>query len=337
MNELQAHTPATGGHVTFERLLPWCAVVAALAYPHLLNAFYRAMGTAGGAPSVPWAVLMLGLALLVPFAGFAVAWRADVAPGMRRLSYAVVAAPTLYVFMGVLTYMGRVRISDEIIWTGLWLMLAGIAAASAGRPFRPEGGIGRWRVVHGVTAAVVVAFILFHLGNHLVGLFGFPAHDAVRKAGEIVYRQPLIEPVLALLLVFQTITGLRLFWRWGAAKRDFYRAIQAATGIYLAAYVIGHMDSVFVFARSWLDTTTSFFWAAGGAAGLLHDPWNVRLIPHYFFGAFCVLVHLACGARGVALAHGARVQAVNRLWRAGVVASLAVATLIMLAMTGTRI
>lgn len=307
-------------------------LAATLAYPFLLDGFHGAIS--GGRTGL--AALALAVALLVPLVGLVCAWRMPGPPAPRRLAYAAVMAPTLYVFMGVLTYMVKARLPDELIWCGLWLILAGIAWASPARPAAP-GGVARWRVTHGVTAAVIVLFVLFHVTNHLFGLFGFGVHDAVRELGEVIYRAPVIEPLLALLLVFQTITGVRLFWHWSGERRDFFRTFQLASGLFLAAYVIGHMDSVFVFARSWLGTTSDFAWAAGMPQGMLLDAWNIRLLPHYLLGVFFVLAHLASGARVIALAHGVRERTANRAWAAALALSAVVAITIILAMTGWRI
>lgn len=328
----------TGAHAGATRAWALVPLGAALLYPWLLDAFHAAVAPAVGAPRIVPAALALAAAFLMPLTGFLCAWKMPGPPAMRRLAYAVVMAPTLYVFMGVLSYMLRARIADEWLWSGLWLMLGGIAFA-APSPVVDAGArsVARWRITHGITALFIVLFVLFHLVNHLCGLLGFATHDAVRELGEAIYRAPVLEPLLALLLVFQTITGVRLFWRWSGARRDFFRSFQLASGLFLATYVIGHMDSVFVFARSYLETTTSFAWAAGMPAGIVLDAWNIRLLPHYLLGVFFVLAHLASGLRGIMLAHGIAAPAANRLWAAALVASLAIAVLIILIMTGLRL
>lgn len=321
-----------------QRLWALIPLGATLLYPWLLNGFHAAVAPASAAPSIMLAGLALIGAFFVPVAGFFCAWKMPGPPALRRLGYAAVMAPTLYVFMGVLSYMVKARIADEVLWTMLWLILGGIAfvapppVAGAG-----SGKVSRWRVTHGVTATIIVLFVLFHLVNHLFGLAGYAVHDAVRELGEAIYRMPVLEPLLALLLVFQTITGVRLFWHWSSTQQDFFRTVQLASGLFLAVYVIGHMDSVFVFARSYLETTTSFAWAAGAPTGIVLDAWNIRLLPHYLLGVFFVLVHLACGARVVALAHGLTSRTANRLWAVAVIASLALAVLIILIMTGLRL
>ena len=37
---------------------------------------------------------------------------------------------------------------------------------------------------------------------------------------------------------------------------------------------------------------------------MLHDPWNVRLIPHYSLAVWLVITHAGLGARMVLLSHG---------------------------------
>jgi hypothetical protein len=54
-------------------------------------------------------------------------------------------------------------------------------------------------------------------------------------------------------------------------------------------------------------------WASGAPTGLLHDPWNVRLIPHYSLAPLFVISHLAVGLRTVLLGHDVRVAVANRL------------------------
>src|SRR5262249_1688716 len=52
----------------------------------------------------------------------------------------------------------------------------------------------------------------------------------------------------------------------------------------------------------WADIAavdTTFAWASGEPMGLLLNPWNVRLIPHYSLAVLFVISHLAMGLRGI--------------------------------------
>ena len=281
---------------------------AAICYPFLLRAFHAVIGTQAVAPSplaIVGATVILAAAFVVPFLGLALACRPAANLGTRRLAYASVAAPTLYVFQGVVQALIRSPIPDEIVWCVIWLAIA-IWSQTAPSPAvaTPQPAVGRWRVVHGATAAVLSLYVLFHLTNHLFGLIGPDAHAAVMKIGRVVYRSRVGEPLLVAAMLFQVGTGLFLAWRWSAAPQGFHRTFQVASGAYLSLYIVGHMNSVFIYARSFLGIPTDWNFATGAPTGLIHDAWNIRLLPHYALGAFFVLSHLASGLRVVLIAHG---------------------------------
>ena len=46
------------------------------------------------------------------------------------------------------------------------------------------------------------------------------------------------------------------------------RSFQIASGVYLAFYVLGHMDSVFIFARTYLGIDTGWGFATGAPTGI---------------------------------------------------------------------
>ncbi len=323
------------------RLLGLIPAVAAIGYPFWLDGFHMAVGgpAATGSASIPLAVVMLAGVFLTPAVGFAFAWKLPGPTSMRRLAYATVMAPTLYVFLGVVTYMVKSRLPDEVVWSVLWVAMAGIALASPDteKPANGPCSVTRWRVVHGITAAVIVFYIAFHVINHVFFLASSETYNAVQHIGATVYRNPIVQPILVLLLLLQTITGMRLFWHWSGKRGDVFRSFQLAAGLYLAVYVIGHLDSVFVYARSYLNTPSDWAFAVGAPDGIIHGAWNIRLLPHYLLGVFFVLGHLASGARGILLAHGVGRRVVDRGWILTVSASMILAIVIVLGMSGMRI
>jgi hypothetical protein len=198
--------------------------------------------------------------------------------------------------------------------------------------------VARWRVVHGITATVLCLYVLFHLANHVFGLIGGPdAHAAVMKVGRVVYRSGVGEPLLVAAMLFQVATGLYLSWRWSAAAHDFQRTYQVASGAYLSLFILGHMNSVFIYARSFLGIPTDWNFAIGAPTGLIHDAWDIRLLPHYALGVFFVLSHLASGLRVVLIAHGVDRRNADRLWVACVAMSIIIAAAIIAGMCGVRI
>jgi hypothetical protein len=317
--------------------------LAAISYPFWLARFHASVDRSTGLwPAAPWLVL----AFSVPLIGFGFAvWlsRPD-APSdtaivaARRFAYLVVAAPTLFVFMGVLNSIAKTPVPDPWLWTAAWITIGLLSALSPGRDGQSAGqGLKRWRIAHGVSALILVLFVLFHLGNHLMGLGGPDLHKAVMKLGRGVYRSRFVEPLLVAAFLFQVVTGLRLAWRWSGQKADGFRVFQVASGAYLALFVLGHMNSVFVYARTLLKIDTGWSFAVGGSAGMMRDAWNIRLLPHYGLGVFLVLGHLAAGLRLVLLAHGVARPLANATYFAGLAVSFAVATAILLGMGGVRI
>jgi hypothetical protein len=173
---------------------------------------------------------------------------------------------------------------------------------------------------------------VLHIANHLMFPAGEGTYDAAMKVFRHVYRNDILQPLVVALFLFQVGTGLFFVWRLTAAPSDPFRTFQIASGVYLAFYVLGHMDSVFIFARTYLGIDTGWGFATGAPTGLVKDRWNIRLVPHYWLGAFFVLAHLAAGVRGVI----SRAFADRFMVGAAVAAGL-VATVIILGMCGMRV
>ena len=313
---------------------------AALCYPFLLRAFHAVVGTPPVTPSplaILGALVILAVAFVVPFFAIAMALRPSASSGARRLAYFSVAAPTLYVFLGVVQTLVHSPIPDEIVWCVIWLATA-FWSQIARDPVVPAlPAVGRWRVVHGLTAAILILYVSFHIINHLFGLVGPDAHAAVMKIGRVVYRSRVGEPILVGAMVLQVSTGLYLAWYWSAAPQGFHRTYQVASGAYLSIYILGHMNSVFIYARRFLGIPTDWNFAIGAPTGLIHDAWNIRLLPHYALGVFFVLSHITSGLRVVLITHGVDRRHADRLWEAGVALSAVVAGAIIAGMCGVRI
>jgi hypothetical protein len=243
--------------------------------------------------------------------------------------------------MGVLLYMAGAPLPDEAAWSLAWLVLLAWAVlpakADAAATAAPAGASSGLRIIHGIASTVVMIYVTFHLTNHLFGLVSPEYHAKVMAIGRSVYRASFVEPVLVVFMLFQIATGLRLAWRWSGQQVDGFRVFQVASGVYLSIFILGHMNSVFFFARSFLGIDTGWGFATGAPTGLIHDPWNIRLVPHYWLAVFLVLSHLSSGLRIVLTAHGVNQTLVFRLWLAGLVAAAVVATLILSAMCGLRL
>jgi succinate dehydrogenase/fumarate reductase cytochrome b subunit len=330
----------------------WMPVLATSAYPFFLNAFH-ALVTSGGPDSnlAPAELLLAIVTMLAVFAipamGLALAClgidrRNNTAAQLkvRRLALFIICAPTLYCFIGVNLIMAGAPVPDEWFWVALWIGI-GAFLSRDGRgveeSIRPIRALAAWRVAHGIAGAIVLLFIAFHLFNHLFGLAGPQAHAQVMEIGRKIYRSSLVEPILVVALLFQVFSGLRLAWNWSAVGSDNYRIFQVGSGVFLAVFILGHLNAVFVFARTYAGIETGWDFASGDPVGMIHDPWGIRLLPHYSIGVFFIITHLFSGLRGVMLAHGASQLKANQIWLGGAVFGALISLLIMLGITGVRL
>lgn len=314
------------------KLLVLAPVATALTYPYLLKGFHLSLGPPGGPTSIAGitlaAICLLG-AITAPVFGLAYAgWLNRITfPSSfelraRRLAYLTMAAPPLFVLVGVSRGLLGGPLSDETVWIAGWLAAGAFAWLGSRSVIRPTASsTTAWRVAHGVSGALIACFVLFHLTNHLLGWMGPDVHKAVMETGRGIYRSPLVEPVLVALLMFQVMSGTRLAWRWSALPADAYRVFQIGSGAYLAAFVVAHLNSALISARGVRNIETDWAWASGAPVGLIYDAWNIRLLPHYAFGVFFVLAHLSSGLRQVLISHGVDAAVANRAWVAGLIAS----------------
>lgn len=350
---------ATHGRITETRGLRaripmLIAPVAALLYPFTLKAFnasvtsITAAGSAGGA--LPWiaaaislllgfAVPTIALVMAMNFAEISAPSAAEVRA--KRVALLAVAAPTIFTFVGVVLYMLHDPVPDSWALVVFWAILAVMVARGDTERLAPTtvapapAGL---RVAHGISALAIIAiFLALHLSTHLSGLAGPTTYDSVMKMFRHVYRTEVLQPVLVALFFFQILTGIYFVWRYTAAPSDRFRTFQIASGVYLAIYILGHMNSVFIFARTYLGIDTGWGFATGAPTGLVQDAWNIRLVPHYALGVFFVLSHIAAGTRVVLMNNGVRKAIADRVMIGGASLAALTATIIILGMCGLRL
>jgi hypothetical protein len=289
-------------------------------------------------------------AMATPFFGMVCAFRTTkAAPSSfelraRRLAYVTIGVPPFFVLTGVGLGLLNLHLNDECVWVAGWsavciyVMLGGEEEPGQAAQSASEARqVAKRRVAHGVAAALISSYVLFHLTNHLFGLMGPDIHAAVMRVGRQVYRSPRVEPVLVALLLFQVVVGARLAWYWSALPTDAFRVFQIGSGAYLAPFILTHLNSAFVSARAVHHLETNWAWASGAPTGLIYDAWNIRLLPHYALGVFFVLAHLTSGLRGILIAHSVGVTAANRMWAAGLLVSGLVSIAIISGLCGARI
>lgn len=313
-------------------------------YPFILKGFHASLASG----STLLEVLMLLLIFAAPVAGVAASIKLGriLHPDRRQvwikwLALLAVSAPPIYTAMGVLLYMAGDPIPDTHAWL-IFCALMGLTAIGYGGRHQSGGNdtapSRRLRFMHGANAvAILLLFLGMHLSNHLAGLISEASHRQLMDIFRHVYRAHLLEPLIVLLFLFQVVSGLVLLGRATLRPADFFRTVQLVSGGYLLFFILGHMNSVFIYARSFANIQTDWNFAVGAPTGLMHDGWNIRLVPHYYLGVFFVLTHLVLGARVVALAHGVPRGRADMLAKAGIALAAIIAFAILTGMAGVHV
>ena len=223
----------------------------------------------------------------------------------RRIAFLAVASPAIFTFVGVVFYMLGISYFDTWVLAFFWGALAITIAYSDKHPLISVPSIpakANIRIAHGIVAlGILLIFLVGHLANHFAGLIGPDTHTLMMKALRHIYRAPIVEPILLAGFLFQIVTGFYLAWRLTKAATDSFRTFQIASGIFLIFFIISHTNAVLVLARVNLGIDPGWGFATGAPAGLIHDSWNIRLVPLYGLAMFFILSHLAAGARMVNL------------------------------------
>ncbi len=290
-------------------------------------------------PALVWSVhalspLALALTLLAPgmclYAAFQLSNQSRY-PCATMVAYLGVGAPALYTFLGGwLDSQQWIPYRGNGVWVVLWCGLALLTIVE--RPSPIEGTSlrpAKLAFAHGVSAAVITTFALFHLVNHLASVLGGEAHIAVMRILRLVYRQPAIEVMLGASVLFQVVSGcVLLVRRTRRFSMDRIEVLQNASGAYLMLFFASHVSAV-VRARYLQHIDTNWIWLT--ADNLLTDSWSVRLVPYYFLGVLALAVHGACGLRWVLSGHGQQ-RIANRVFVPAMVAGGLAALVIIIAM-----
>lgn len=141
--------------------------------------------------------------------------------------------------------------------------------------------------LHYISGITLSIFIAFHLLNHLFALSGPEKHIYIMEQFRLVYRHPVVETLLLLVVFFQIGTGLRLVYKREAKIPA--EKIQVYSGLYLSFFLIAHVGAV-LSARYVENLDTNFYFAA---AGLNYYPATFIFIPYYFLAVASISLHVA--------------------------------------------
>ena len=263
-------------------------------------------------PVLVWSVHAISpfafvLTLLAPAVCLFIAFRLATESRYRfatMVSYLGVTAPALYSFLGGWLDSQRwLPYRGNGVWVVLWCGLVVLTIFE--RPSAIESSDAhpvKLAFAHGISAAVITTFAVFHLANHLTGILGGEVHMNVMRTLRLVYRQLPVEVGLLSCVVFQVVSGyLLLLRRTQRPAKGWIEILQNASGAYLILFFASHISAV-LRTRYIHHIDTNWIWLT--ADNLLTDSWSVRLVPYYFLGVLAFAVHGGCGLRWVLSKHG---------------------------------
>lgn len=272
--------------------LAWAVpALAALAYPALIWA----------GPALTPAFLLLALA--APATGVLWTHRAGMSrPRARVVALATVAAPALYSWLGgLLDFQHAIPVSADTVWYPLYAGLAVLGTMDTAGPATRRPRPARLAFLHGCSGAVVAAFALAHIANHLSAVAGGAVHMAVMAALRTIYRAPAVEILLLASVALQAMTGLRLLRAHSGRDGSWWDTAQLASGVYLTAFFASHLTAA-LRARWLRGVDTNWVWLT--ADSMLTDPWSARLAPYYALSVIALGVHAGMGLRFILTARG---------------------------------
>ncbi len=145
------------------------------------------------------------------------------------------------------------------------------------------------RKLHLIAGCVIALFLFSHLTVNLFALAGPAAHNGALTAVQWLYRNPVVEPLLVAVLLFQVGLGVRLaLRRWREPGKSGWAKLQLASGFYLAYFIINH-SSAALYTRYVGGLETNFAWVSGP---LLHERLQGFFYPYYALAVLSVGLHL---------------------------------------------
>lgn len=145
------------------------------------------------------------------------------------------------------------------------------------------------RVIHYASGLLIAAFVVVHLFNHLVGLYGAEAHIQLMATLRKLYRNPFAETLLMGAVLVQISTGIGLWRALRHQKASNFERLHRWSGLYLAVFLAVHLSAVWG-GRLVLGLDTNFYF---GVAGLNTFPFNLFFVPYYTLAVLSFFAHVA--------------------------------------------
>lgn len=158
------------------------------------------------------------------------------------------------------------------------------------------------RLVHRLTALIVLIFLAVHISHHLSGIFGVEFYNDLQKKLRLVYRNPFVEPLIIGAVIVQLIIGVVLWVKslMRQNPRGFWSWLQIISGALIFLTVSQHLTAHFL-ARVDQGLDTTFYWPLSVMDG---PPFIYYFAPYYFLMVASVFAHAGAGLRYILMDRG---------------------------------
>jgi succinate dehydrogenase/fumarate reductase cytochrome b subunit len=187
--------------------------------------------------------------------------------------------------------------------------------------------------VHRLSALLLTVFVLAHVLNQAIAFVSLSSYTAMRNVMRVASQQPISYAVIVGAVAIQMATGAAIGMR-NVRAGALASNLQAVSGWYLAAFLLSHVFSVFLFGLPAVATPTAA--PASGSINLLVNARAAAQLPYYVLSVAAFLFHVGVYARLAALAYLAEAS-VRRLSYAAALAGTTVVVTVGLALCGIHL
>jgi|GEM_PF-5930913 len=151
------------------------------------------------------------------------------------------------------------------------------------------------KTLHRIIAVLLLFFIIAHIGNHVAAAFGIKTYNAYLSTVRIIYRHPIVEMFLIILIGLQTMTGFNLvvtsFQR--AEKKSLISWLEILSAVVFVLFIVIHLTAIAV-TRFYFEMQTDFYWVAEMFRA---GPLQPYIMGFHFLGVVAVTTHASIGLK----------------------------------------
>lgn len=147
------------------------------------------------------------------------------------------------------------------------------------------------KLFHRYSGILIAFFTGLHLINHLLSWGGASLHIRFMDLLRLVYRNPVVELILLVCVLYQVLSGVKL--ATGKIKlkgKNNYECWQIISGLYLAFFLCMHVAAVMFF-RCQKGVDTNYYFIVEGFTSM---PELLFFIPYYTLAILMLFTHVAC-------------------------------------------